>query len=151
MNAASTIQGSAIFNKIKLNALAPYLIANKGALVSGGAFQFDADGNAFTKNYSLTEFICGIWIDGSPIYRKTVSISLAVDQDNYTIPTPVQTLFPGLTKVINSENRFDYAPGYGGIDIGRILHQGSELHIIGGSFGGGGTCDHQITLDYLKS
>ncbi|MDR1533392.1 MAG: hypothetical protein LBS62_14630 [Clostridiales bacterium] len=49
----------------------PYLVANKGALVSGGAFQFDTDGNGYTENYSTEEIKVGTWVDGKPIYKKT--------------------------------------------------------------------------------
>jgi hypothetical protein len=55
--------------------LSPYMIANKGALVSGGAFQFDLDGNGYTDNYSTDEVKCGIWIDGKPIYKKTWNVN----------------------------------------------------------------------------
>jgi hypothetical protein len=50
----------------------PYIIANKGALVSGGAFQFDIDGHGYTENYSTIEMKVGTWINGKPIYKKTV-------------------------------------------------------------------------------
>jgi hypothetical protein len=49
----------------------PDLVANKGALVSGGAFQFDADGHGFTKNYFDTETVVGRWRDGRPVYART--------------------------------------------------------------------------------
>jgi hypothetical protein len=50
---------------------APYLVANKGALVSGGAFRFDDAGNCYPEIYSTDEVKCGVWIDGKFIYRKT--------------------------------------------------------------------------------
>jgi hypothetical protein len=56
----------------KLIQRTPYIIANKGALVFGGAFQFDDDGNVYTENYSTTEMRVGVWIDGKPIYKKTL-------------------------------------------------------------------------------
>jgi hypothetical protein len=56
-----------------LQKTAPYIIANKGALVSGGAFQFDADGNGYTENYSTDEIRVGTWVDGKPIYKRTFS------------------------------------------------------------------------------
>jgi hypothetical protein len=102
MNAASTIQGSAIFNKIKLNALAPYLIANKGALVSGGAFQFDADGNGYTDNYFPLnqELQIGTWMDGKPIYQRTIEFALMnflAENDNIIIyPVSIISNFKNL-------------------------------------------------------
>jgi hypothetical protein len=52
----------------------PYLVANKGALVSGGAFQFDIDGNGYTKNYFPVgvEVRVGTHYNGKPIYQRTV-------------------------------------------------------------------------------
>jgi hypothetical protein len=57
----------------KLSQLTPYIVANKGALVSGGAFQFDDDGNGYTMNYPPIgeEWVVGKWIDGKPIYKRT--------------------------------------------------------------------------------
>jgi hypothetical protein len=50
----------------------PDIIANKGALVSGGAFQFDIDGHGYTENYSTQEVRVGTWIDGRPIFKRTL-------------------------------------------------------------------------------
>jgi hypothetical protein len=49
----------------------PDIVANKGAFVSGGSFQFDTDGHGFTKNYFDTETVVGRWIDGRPVYART--------------------------------------------------------------------------------
>jgi hypothetical protein len=51
----------------------PDIVANKGALVSGGAFQFDIDGHGYTENYSTTEMKVGKWINDKPIYKKTLT------------------------------------------------------------------------------
>jgi hypothetical protein len=55
----------------KISKLSPDIIANKGALVSGGSFQFDEDGHGFTKNYFDTETAVGWWRDGRPVYART--------------------------------------------------------------------------------
>jgi hypothetical protein len=55
----------------KISQQSPYIVANKGALVSGGAFQFDADGNGYTKNYFDAETVVGRWRDGRPVYART--------------------------------------------------------------------------------
>jgi hypothetical protein len=56
----------------KVSKQVPDIVANKGALVSGGAFQFDIDGHGYTENYSTNEVRVGTWIDGKPIYKKTI-------------------------------------------------------------------------------
>jgi hypothetical protein len=61
---------------VKLQAFTSELIANKGALVSGGAFQFDIDGHGYTENYSTTEMKVGTWINGKPLYKKTLAGSI---------------------------------------------------------------------------
>jgi hypothetical protein len=70
----TALTGATITTEIRITQLAvlnPYLIANKGALVSGGAFQFDLDGHGYTENYSLAEMKVGTWVDGKPIYKRT--------------------------------------------------------------------------------
>jgi hypothetical protein len=65
-----------VFNKftfVRHEISMPYIIANKGALVSGGAFQFDADGHGYTDNYSFDEVKVGTWVDGRDLYKKTFS------------------------------------------------------------------------------
>jgi hypothetical protein len=52
----------------------PPMISGRGALVSGGAFQFDADGNGFTDNFSEAETQVGWYTrangEKKPIYRR---------------------------------------------------------------------------------
>jgi hypothetical protein len=105
MNAATGIQGSAIFNKIKLNALSPYIIANKGALVSGGAFQFDADGNGYIKNYFPLgqEVRVGTYWDGKPIYQKAVQCTTA--SGTITIIGAQADILPNIKEMVTSEIR----------------------------------------------
>jgi hypothetical protein len=80
----------------------PYIIANKGALVSGGAFQFDEDGNGYTENYSTGEVRCGTWIDGKPLYKQTV---LFTGTWPYTSGLGVKLLdsFAPIEHLVNSE------------------------------------------------
>jgi hypothetical protein len=47
----NTVEAFCNVEVVQLYALSPYIIANKGALVSGKSFQFDTDGNGFTSNY----------------------------------------------------------------------------------------------------
>jgi hypothetical protein len=73
-----SITGSDANNPAKICQLkrnAPYIIANKGALISGGAFIFDEDGHGYTENYSLEGVRCGTWIDGKPLYKKTYTFT----------------------------------------------------------------------------
>jgi hypothetical protein len=83
--AAGTYDGSVTLNTTSGNAvndflfvrheqLSPSIIANKGALISGGAFEFDIDGNCFPDIYSTNEVKCGKWLDGKPIYKKTYGV-----------------------------------------------------------------------------
>jgi hypothetical protein len=71
---------SAELQIVQLQKSVPDIIANKGALVSGGAFQFDIDGNCYTENYSTDEVKVGKWIDGKPLYQKCYQ--------NLSIPNP---------------------------------------------------------------
>jgi hypothetical protein len=78
---------------VQLKRTSPFIIANKGALVSGGAFQFDVDGNGYTKNYSTNEIKIGTWIDGTDIYQKTFSLPSTLttwDYQNASLPYPEQ-------------------------------------------------------------
>jgi hypothetical protein len=76
----------------RVGTLSPYIIANKGALVSGGAFRFDIDGNAFTENYNSGETRIGTWLNGKPIYRSCllapVTMSISGNWADTTIPVP---------------------------------------------------------------
>jgi hypothetical protein len=93
-----------------LKQTAPYLIANKGALVSGGAFQFDNEGNAYTENYSTGEVRCGKWIDGKPIYKKTLDFAGKTFSAWSPLTLgPVSTLLPDVDRILKSEN-VQYAP-----------------------------------------
>jgi hypothetical protein len=92
-NSAYTVPAGGFFNITKLDVRMPYLVANKGALFSGGAFQFDVDGNGYTKNYSTNEIKIGKWIDGTDIYQKTFSLPSALttwDYQNASLPYPEQ-------------------------------------------------------------
>jgi hypothetical protein len=78
----------------KLEQAAPYMVANKGALLSGGAFTFDSDGNAYTENYYLQEMQIGTWVDGKPLYRKVVQygsgFTTPAANSTYTLTLPGQ-------------------------------------------------------------
>jgi hypothetical protein len=71
-NAENITIWNATLNLALLQVKTPYIVANKGALVSGGAFQFDVDGNAYTDNYSFDEVRVGTWVNGKPLYKKTI-------------------------------------------------------------------------------
>jgi hypothetical protein len=107
MNRAETISTYQTYGFIvaQLKQQMPYIIANKGALVSGGAFQFDEDGNCFTENYSLNETKVGTWIDGKPIYKKTVQGSISLMAGAAYVYSPV--LVSGVDSIIKSEHQFD--------------------------------------------
>jgi hypothetical protein len=67
------------FEIINMAIRVPYIIANKGALVSGGAFQFDEGGNGYTENYDETRAIQVGWYkraDGKrkPVWRQIFDI-----------------------------------------------------------------------------
>jgi len=72
----------------------PPMIAGHGALVSGGAFQFDADGNGYTENYFESEIQVGWYTraDGKrkPVYRQyftgQLSIAASTTDDRELIP-----------------------------------------------------------------
>jgi hypothetical protein len=76
--------GSGSVQIAKIEQFVPDIVAKKGALVSGGAFQFDEDGNGYTENYSTGEVRCGTWIDGKPLYKRSVLIpSLVLPVDTW--------------------------------------------------------------------
>jgi hypothetical protein len=67
------------FDIVNLASQAPWLVANKGAFVSGGAFQFDENGNGYTENYDETQAVQVGWYkraDGKrkPVYRQIFDI-----------------------------------------------------------------------------
>jgi hypothetical protein len=85
------------YNPIRICQLkrnAPYMIANKGALVSGGGFQFDEDGNGYTKNYSQNEIVVGKWINGKTIYSRTIgpfNLPALAPSATYNLSNPIPT------------------------------------------------------------
>jgi hypothetical protein len=97
------------FKIVKIQQKAPYLVANKGALVSGGAFEFDLDGHCFPEIYSTDEVLCGRWIDGKPIYKKTIDCGYLPDTAKKTINVNI----PDLQVIIKMEG-FYYGEGLWG-------------------------------------
>jgi hypothetical protein len=93
----STMLGYALFTLLEQKS--PYLVANKGALVSGGAFEFDLDGHCFPEIYSTDEVRCGRWIDGKPIYKKTIDCGYLPDTAKKTINVNI----PDLQLIIKME------------------------------------------------
>jgi hypothetical protein len=98
----------------QLAVLNPYLIANKGALVSGGAFQFDEEGNCYTENYSTDEVRAGTWIDGKPIYKKTwYRGNMAFADSNAVLFLSFPEDTPWMERIVNHEMTFARTLGVG--------------------------------------
>jgi hypothetical protein len=74
INEFSTPSNLLWFMKPKIVQAIPPVIAGRGALVSGGAFQFDEDGQGYTENYSEQETQVGWYTraDGKkrPVYKR---------------------------------------------------------------------------------
>lgn len=68
----------------QLYVASPNIIANTGKLISGDAFQFDANGNGYPENYSLNEMRVGTWIDGKPLYKQTFNTGLIITDKGNT-------------------------------------------------------------------
>jgi hypothetical protein len=93
------------FRVTLLQVSSPYIIANKGALVSGGAFQFDANGKGYTKNYFTLnqEVRVGTYLDGKPVYQKSVQCTTA--SGTITIIGAQTDILPNIKEMVTSEIR----------------------------------------------
>jgi hypothetical protein len=94
----------ATFTIVKIAQNAPYIIANKGALRSGGAFTFDEDGNCYTENYSTAEVRVGKWITGKPLYKKTVMFTTVYSPADTTVTIGEKSLLSSdIETIVKSE------------------------------------------------
>jgi hypothetical protein len=111
---------------------APYTIANKGALVSGGAFRFDADGNGYTENYSFNEARVGTYADGKPLYKKTIAGNTPNDASGYS------TGLPGSMDAV--------------VKYEIVVKQASSYILTGGYNGSaGGSPDYEAAVDAVNA
>jgi hypothetical protein len=112
----------------KISQLSPYIIANKGALVSGGAFQFDNDGNGYTMNYPPIgeEWVVGKWFNGKPIYLQVFAVIF--EQSGYL---PLKALDAnGITKtIVRYEVEFTHNTGGWSIN-NNLYYNSSDLNNI---------------------
>jgi hypothetical protein len=120
---------SAELQIVQLKKTVPDIIANKGALVSGGSFQFDIDGNCYTENYSTDEVKVGKWINEKKVYQRSIDAIIG----------DINGLVNGATKIFNL---LDVFPG-----MSTMIHHALyvsingfyDYHLIGtlGSWGQG--------------
>jgi hypothetical protein len=115
----------------KKQMLAP-IIAGQGALVSGGAFQFDADGQGYTENYFETEVQVGWYTraDGKkkPVYsRMYISTTQSAAANTYYD----ETLAWGVETILNAAGAWQTSTNYwtpfGEIDNPTATASGTQI------------------------
>jgi hypothetical protein len=123
-------------------------------LISGGAFQYDEDGNGYTENYFEGETQVGWYTraDGKkkPVYRESRILSVVIAPAAtgtwvtlYTADTGRQILRASMVPVDNQQECNDWRISYGSATgIVQVLPM----------FAYGGTCPGEmVSMTYLKS